>query len=80
MKFYLRRHDFMLVGLRNSPENSDGRGNLDWSKEQIIVKANIILHIGSRTQVRTKKSLMTTKKGVRPSNFLGEYLCRVGEK
>ena len=31
MKAYLRRDDFLLVGLRKSPENSNKRGNADWN-------------------------------------------------
>ena len=46
MRAYLRRDDFLLVGLRKSPENSDERGTVDCNKAQIIGKANIILHIG----------------------------------
>ena len=55
MKAYLRRDDFMLVGLRKSPENSDEIGTADWNKAQIIAKANITLHMDSQTQVRTRE-------------------------
>ena len=57
MKAYIRRDDFMLVGLRLSPENSDERGTADRNKAQIIAKANVILHMGSQHQVRTKETI-----------------------
>ena len=62
MKVYLRRNDFLLIGLRKSPENSDERGTADWNKAQIISKANIVLHMGSQPQVRTTEIIDDDEK------------------
>ena len=38
IKAYLSRDDFMLVGIRRSPENTGERETVDWNKAQIIAK------------------------------------------
>ena len=62
MRAYLHRDDFMLLGLRKSPENSDERATSDWNKAQIIAKANIIAHMGSQPQVGTRKIIDDDEK------------------
>lgn len=54
MKAYLHRDDFMLLRLRKSPKNSDERGTADRDNAQIIAKTNIIRHMHSQPQFRTK--------------------------
>ncbi len=54
MKAFLRRDDYLLLGLQESP-NTQSQGAVNtWRKAQTIAKANITLHLGSQAQIRTR--------------------------
>jgi len=54
IKAYLRRDDYLLLGLEKSAEDDTQQAIAAWRKAQIIAKSNIVLHLGSQPQVRCR--------------------------